>query len=211
MAGENGAEPRKSARSLGPLESQLMETVWASSEHLSVQEVCDRLGEGHNYKTVMTVLNRLVDKELLERELDGRAYRYKARQSREEFLRLAAADVVQSYLDAYGPDGAKHLSSAVASAVPEFAEPLAAPEPPASNGAYHPEDIHVHHAHDEHKVIQEPPHITPNGVHAYPAPARIHALPMKRPAQVPGLTPLVALLGVAIVLQIIALFRDARS
>ncbi|MEX2599614.1 MAG: BlaI/MecI/CopY family transcriptional regulator, partial [Dehalococcoidia bacterium] len=109
MAGQNGAEPRKAVKGLGSLEAQLMKALWDSTGPMSVQEVCDRLGPDHNYKTVMTVLNRLVDKELLERELEGRAYHYKPRQTRESFWESVADELVQDYVGAYGRDAVKHL------------------------------------------------------------------------------------------------------
>ena len=62
---------------LGSLEAQLMELLWHSGEPLRGQEILKNLQGQHNYKTVMTVLNRLVEKKLLERTLEGKAYRYK--------------------------------------------------------------------------------------------------------------------------------------
>ena len=111
------AEQRRPHRTLGTLEAQLMEALWASAD-LSVQGVVDRIGEGHNYKTVMTVLNRLVDKELLQRELDGRAYRYSPQQSRDQFLRSVADEMVIGYLTSYGPQSAAHLTRAMDAALP---------------------------------------------------------------------------------------------
>ncbi len=127
MASENGVEPRKAFRGLGSLEGQLMETLWSSPIQLSVQEVCDRLGPEHNYKTVMTVLNRLVEKDLLKRDLDGRAYKYRPRLTRDDFLAEAAGDLVQGYVGTYGPESARHLSSAVRSLAPT---PAVISEPP---------------------------------------------------------------------------------
>ena len=100
-------------RGLGALETLLMQALWVSEVPLRVQEVVDALGPGHNYKTVMTVLNRLVEKELLHRELDGRAYRYHPRRTREEFLRLVADELVHGYLEAYGTGSVAHLADAM--------------------------------------------------------------------------------------------------
>ena len=47
---------------LGSLEAQLMELLWHSGEPLRGQEILKNLQGQHNYKTVMTVLNRLVEK-----------------------------------------------------------------------------------------------------------------------------------------------------
>ena len=104
---------RRAPRVLGALEARLMELLWGTPERLSVQDVCARLDGGHNYKTVMTVLNRLVDKELLVRELDGRAYRYRPLMDRAAFLRSVADGLVRSYEDAYGVEGRPYLQEAV--------------------------------------------------------------------------------------------------
>ena len=107
------ANLRRSPRVLGALEARLMDILWGMSDRLSVQDVCARLGDDHNYKTVMTVLNRLVDKELLVRELDGRAYRYRPQMDREAFMRSVADSLVRSYEDAYGSEGRPYLQAAV--------------------------------------------------------------------------------------------------
>ena len=116
--GTNGSEPRKAVKGLGSLEAQLMGALWDAPGRLSVQEVCDSLGPDHNYKTVMTVLNRLVDKGLLGRELDGRAYKYRPRQTRDQFLEAVADELVHGYVESYGTESARHLSTAVASMAP---------------------------------------------------------------------------------------------
>jgi predicted transcriptional regulator len=143
------AEPRRASRGLGTLETQLMDILWGSTSELSVQGVCDALGPGHNYKTVMTVLNRLVEKTLLDRQLDGRAYRYHPHDDREHFLRAVADEIVHSYLESYGNDSAAHLASAIGTSAPSAGAPAAGgaapsaprPEPrPAMAGGVGAED-----------------------------------------------------------------------
>lgn len=73
------------ARVFGELEAKVMEAVWALEEP-TVQAVCDYLGPSTNYKTVMTVLNRLVEKDALTRQRVSRAFIYRPRQSRDAFL-----------------------------------------------------------------------------------------------------------------------------
>jgi predicted transcriptional regulator len=73
------------ARVFGELEAKVMEAVWALQAP-TVHDVCDYLGPTYNYKTVMTVLNRLVDKDALTRQRVSRAFIYRPRQSREAFL-----------------------------------------------------------------------------------------------------------------------------
>lgn len=74
---------------LGDLERAVMEQLWASSalhpEGVTVREVLESF-EGEReiaYTTVMTVLDRLSKKDLVSRVLDGRAWRYLPRDTRE--------------------------------------------------------------------------------------------------------------------------------
>jgi predicted transcriptional regulator len=69
----------------GELEARLMKAVWALDEP-SVQDVIDYLGGDLNYKTIMTVMNRLVEKGVLIRRKAGRAFVYTATASQEELL-----------------------------------------------------------------------------------------------------------------------------
>ena len=133
-------ESRHAPRGLGALEAQLMELLWGTSAQLTVQEVVDGLGPGHNYKTVMTVLNRLVDKELLQRQLDGRAYRYHPQQSRDQFLRSVADELVGGYLEAYGPQSGAHLTLAVDAVLPRPAPAASATPPPPPPPQYYDEE-----------------------------------------------------------------------
>ncbi len=69
----------------GELEAKLMEAVWALNAP-SVKDVIDHLGGDLNYKTAMTVLNRLVEKGILIREKAGRQFLYKPVSTRESLL-----------------------------------------------------------------------------------------------------------------------------
>lgn len=78
----------------GELEARLMEAVWALDEP-DVQDVIDYLGGNLNYKTTMTVLNRLVDKKVLNRRKVGRAFVYQAIAPRDELLARVFDQVVR--------------------------------------------------------------------------------------------------------------------
>ncbi|HYZ97725.1 MAG TPA: BlaI/MecI/CopY family transcriptional regulator [Acidimicrobiales bacterium] len=68
------------SRVLGPLEAEVMQVMWATDGRMSVRAVLDRLNEGRDpalaYTTVMTVMARLAEKDILRRQLDGRGYVY---------------------------------------------------------------------------------------------------------------------------------------
>ena len=71
-----------------------------------------------------------LEKELLERKLDGRAFRYHPQQTRAAFLKSAAAEMVEGYLQDYGQDATTHLSSAVDAVAPRpVSRTSAAPTP----------------------------------------------------------------------------------
>ena len=83
---------------LGELERRIMEVLWRpGSPARSVRGVLGELsGRDLAYTTVLTVLDRLAKKGLVDRVRDGRAWRYTAAVSRE---RLAESDVRQILAD----------------------------------------------------------------------------------------------------------------
>ena len=82
---------------LGSLERDVLDIVWRSDQ-LTVREVHARLGLDIAYTTVMTTLDRLYRKGLLDRTTAGRAYVYAARATRKELEDSVANDVVSGLL-----------------------------------------------------------------------------------------------------------------
>lgn len=80
---------------LGPLEERILDLLWRSRSARSVREVQDELHGALAYTTVMTTLDRLFKKGLLERRREGQAYLYATRVSREAF----AAGLLRRTLD----------------------------------------------------------------------------------------------------------------
>ena len=72
---------------LGPLEAEIMDHAWKQEEPLTVREVVDSVGARHDlaYTTVMTVMERLVNKGFLVRRKVGRAYSYEPWMSRDDY------------------------------------------------------------------------------------------------------------------------------
>lgn len=79
---------------LGELQTAIVEALWRHGEGTAA-DVCARLGPGHNYKTVSTVLNRLVNKKVLSRRREGRVYVYAPLMEREEFLATMSRGVFE--------------------------------------------------------------------------------------------------------------------
>src|SRR3981189_2421814 len=79
--------PGGGVRAFGELEAAIMDRVWAAGSPVLVREIHDRLRPEREpaYNTVLTVVEILYRKGGLAREKDGRAYRYGATASREEY------------------------------------------------------------------------------------------------------------------------------
>ena len=86
---------------LGPLEFQLLRVLWMRGD-ATVRELLDDGAFASAYTTVMTTLDRLYKKGLLDRALEGRAFRYRACQTEEEFNRSNLAGELKSLLDSAG-------------------------------------------------------------------------------------------------------------
>jgi predicted transcriptional regulator len=63
-------------RAAGELADEVLGILQAAGEPLTPAEVRERLGSGLAYTTVVTILFRLHEKGVLDRERAGRAYRY---------------------------------------------------------------------------------------------------------------------------------------
>jgi|SRR6185312_2191916 len=94
---------------LGPLESRVMEIVWRNSE-ANVRQVAALLPEPLAYTTVMTTLDRLYKKGLLERRKNSRAFIYAPRVSRAQWLRRRAGEFVANFFATPQPEREALLS-----------------------------------------------------------------------------------------------------
>ncbi|HEU5411196.1 MAG TPA: BlaI/MecI/CopY family transcriptional regulator [Candidatus Acidoferrales bacterium] len=97
---------RASQTALGTLEQSVMEVLWTRGES-SVREVARRIGRPLAYTTVMTTLDRLYKKNLLERRKEERAFRYVARITRSDWERRRADELFAEFLG--GPRPSRDL------------------------------------------------------------------------------------------------------
>jgi predicted transcriptional regulator len=82
---------------LGPLEQQLMQALW-ERKSATVRELLDDGTLQLAYTTVMTTLDRLYKKNLLDRVAEGRAFRYSLRHSLHDLHRAAVGQVIDELL-----------------------------------------------------------------------------------------------------------------
>ena len=97
--GRAGASPERQAASLGPLEKRVLDCLWSRDAAVSVRDLQPEF-PSTAYTTLMTTLDRLYRKGLLDREKSGRAYLYRPRFSEEalaaELMRRTIARLLRS-------------------------------------------------------------------------------------------------------------------
>lgn len=91
---------------LGRLELNVMDVLWARGRS-SVREVVQGLSGRRAYTTIMTTLDRLFKKGLLDRQKSDRAFMYSPRLSRTEWERRRAGSLVSGFLA--GPQPSRDL------------------------------------------------------------------------------------------------------
>ncbi|HEV2990253.1 MAG TPA: BlaI/MecI/CopY family transcriptional regulator [Candidatus Angelobacter sp.] len=77
-------DSKYSVDQLGSLESELMQRIWTRGE-ISVRDLHSEVAGRLAYTTIMTTLDRLYKKGLLERRKVGRAFYYAAKFTQEEY------------------------------------------------------------------------------------------------------------------------------
>lgn len=88
---------------LGPLEQEIMDIIWTGNG-MSVREVLTRLQCRRQiaYTTVMTVMNRLTDKGLLQQEVRGKCFIYSAKSSQTSTLKQLVHQTLENLIDQFG-------------------------------------------------------------------------------------------------------------
>ena len=97
-AQQNGRSPRRALLDLAPLELDCMNTLWPMGEG-TVREIRDHLAERlpRAYTTIMTIMDRLARKGVVERRKVGRAYMYSPNLSAEEARTQALGQVIENF------------------------------------------------------------------------------------------------------------------
>jgi predicted transcriptional regulator len=111
------------ARLFGDLEAQIMEIIWRLEE-ATVGDVLARLGDDYHYNTVMTVMSRLADKEVLTRRREGRAHVYAPVEDRDAFLARVSRDVAEGLLREFGAVAIAQFVDAAGAVDPELVAEL---------------------------------------------------------------------------------------
>ncbi|KXK27246.1 MAG: Transcriptional regulator BlaI [candidate division WS6 bacterium OLB20] len=87
---------------LGDLEQRIMNVIWESDRPLKPAEVLKRMECDLAYTTIMTVMKRLVDKDLLTRKKQGNVYYYSVATPKREYAKDNLGELFSSLVDSYG-------------------------------------------------------------------------------------------------------------
>lgn len=96
----------KFKHTLGPLERKILQIIW-QKKPASVREVQAELNRQDKhlaYTTVMTILTRLVEKEVLTRKKDGRRYYYSPAEEKANFIHKLARKTIVSFVNRFGEE-----------------------------------------------------------------------------------------------------------
>ena len=74
--GDEGGSGVPGRRARGELEGDVLAALWAANGPLTARQVREALPGDLAYTTVLTILSRLYDKEMLVRHREGRGYAY---------------------------------------------------------------------------------------------------------------------------------------
>jgi BlaI family transcriptional regulator, penicillinase repressor len=92
------SSPRRALLDLAPLELDCMNTLWPMGQG-TVREIRDRLAarRPRAYTTIMTIMDRLARKGVVERRKVGRAYLYSPNLSAEDARTQALGQVIDNF------------------------------------------------------------------------------------------------------------------
>nr|WP_272509899.1 BlaI/MecI/CopY family transcriptional regulator [Paenibacillus chitinolyticus] len=85
------------------MEAKIMNILWDGPE-MAIKDVQHSLEREKlvNFNTVMTVMNRLLDKGILSKRMDRRTSLYKPVQSRDEFLECQSKELTHELMEEFG-------------------------------------------------------------------------------------------------------------
>jgi BlaI family penicillinase repressor len=109
---ENKPSPRRRLLDLAPLELDCMNTLWPVGE-ATVREIRDGLAarRPRAYTTIMTIMDRLARKGVVERVKAGRAYVYRARLTVDDARTQALGQVLENFFNGSKEALVAHLGS----------------------------------------------------------------------------------------------------
>ena len=91
--------------SLGPLEQEVMNCVW-QQKSCTARDVFKHINHNKKiaYNTIQTVMTRLVDKGLLERELQGKTHIYVSKAKKGNIIKSVISQSMSGFISQFGDE-----------------------------------------------------------------------------------------------------------
>lgn len=114
------------SRFFGPLEAKIMDAIWSRAEPVTIKEVNAVISEDKpmSFNTIMTVMNRLVNKGILQRKLLSKTYAYSAVVTKEQFLEKQSKELSYDLVKEFGSLAVTHMIDAMEQVDPELLHQL---------------------------------------------------------------------------------------
>jgi predicted transcriptional regulator len=114
------------SRFFGPLEAKIMDLLWSAERETTIKEVHGKLDTEKpiSFNTVMTVMNRLVEKGILKKRNALRSSLYTPVQSREQFLNAQSKELTFDLIEEFGSLAVTHMIDALDKADPALLDQL---------------------------------------------------------------------------------------
>ncbi|MBB3125703.1 putative transcriptional regulator [Paenibacillus rhizosphaerae] len=113
-------------RFFGPLEAKIMDVIWSRLEAVTIKEVNAKISEDKpmSFNTIMTVMNRLVDKGVLQKKLQGKSYVYSPVLTKEQFLEEQSKELSYDLVKEFGSRAVAHMIDAMEQVDPDLLDQL---------------------------------------------------------------------------------------
>lgn len=115
-------------RFFGPLEARIMTALWDAEGELTIKEVQQALNKDKDkemsFNTVMTVMNRLVDKGILSKKTNAKSHRYRPVLTRDEFLEAQSKELAFELVHEFGSRAVAHMVDALEQVDPDLLDQL---------------------------------------------------------------------------------------
>lgn len=89
---------------LGGLEQKIMDALWRSTTSQKPSQIVKTLGNSHAYTTITTVLKRMFDKKLVNRQQKGNVFYYSPVQDKSSYACVCLDDLFERLFDSYGDE-----------------------------------------------------------------------------------------------------------
>lgn len=113
-------------RFFGPLEAKVMDVIWSRLEAVTIKEVNAKISEDKpmSFNTIMTVMNRLVDKGILQKKLQVKSYVYSPVLTKEQFLEEQSKELSYDLVKEFGSRAVAHMIDAMEQVDPDLLDQL---------------------------------------------------------------------------------------